>query len=211
MLTGEVRDTDLIRVNAGEIELFSLVNSGVGFAAHLMEEVNQGGVRGRWEHIKTAIRQRTQIPPHDLRIINEKTGAEHTMTARVAEIVNAGLYGGMFQVTATEENRNPVKIDDGILNLFAVPYSPLFEPLQVASLIAYTGIRRHVRYLPPPLGVHYDRSPSFSIWDAHGESLERMHTDGEPTDIAVSKILYTNEPQEVTLVVPTQGERSYYS
>ncbi len=157
--------------------------AGLGFEAHIAEKFNWLERRGFWRYVTTSADALRNWQPETYAI--EHARGRETVTAFTLAVGNSDQYGNDARIAPT------ARVDDGLLDLCAVPPVNVFNALPlVAHLFAGTLARAK--------GAMLRRAERFLV---ERPAAGPIHTDGEIHD-AGKTVEFSVRPRSLRIMVP---------
>ena len=157
--------------------------AGLGFETDIARRFNRLKRRGFLRYLTTTTRAFFSARPELYRI--EHDGRHEQLTAFTLAVTNSDQYGNNARITPD------ARVDDGLLDLCAVPPISLWNALPLAAHL-FGGTIGRVR------GVQLRRSARFAVERA---APGLLHTDGELHD-AGARVEFTVRPRSLRVMCP---------
>lgn len=158
--------------------------AGVGFEAEIAQRFNQLQRRGFLRYLSTSAAAWRTWRPETL--VVSHAGLREPFRTFTLAVTNADQYGNNAQITPG------ARVDDGLLDLCAVPPVSCWNALPLAARMFHGTIGR----VP---GIHLRRSDRFVVERA---AAGLLHTDGE-VHRAGARIEFTVRPASLRIMCPT--------
>ncbi len=142
--------------------------AGIGFEAEIATRFNRLRRRGFFRYLTTSAKTFTAWQPQEYRI--DENGATRTVTAFTLSVANADQYGNNARIAPG------ARVDDGLLNLTAVPTVTVFNAIPLATRLFAGNVDQAT-------GVVSLCGPRFVV---HRQAPGPLHTDGEVHDAGLT-------------------------